>query len=122
MRVLILDDSATIRQIVKIYLMNEGLTITEAGDGESGLASVRSGEVPHLVLADLKMPRLDGMGFLKALRNDARTHKVPVVILTGEKAPRIRETVLAAGALDVLYKPVTAPALQSAIRRIREAQ
>ena len=122
MRVLILDDSATIREIVKIYLMNEGLTFTEAGDGESGLASVRRGEVPHLVLADLKMPRLDGMGFLKALRSDARTQKVPVVILTGEKAPRIRETVLAAGALDVLYKPITAPALQGAIRRVREAQ
>ena len=121
MRVLIIDDSRSIREIVKIYLMNEVTTFAEAGDGEAGLAQIREGAF-DLVLCDFKMPRLDGLGLLKALRADPKTQALPVIILTGEKEPSVRESVVAAGATEALQKPISAAALQAAVRRVREVR
>jgi CheY-like chemotaxis protein len=121
MKVLIIDDSPTIRQIVKIYLMNEGYELEEAGDGEAGLTALRKGGF-SLVLADFKMPRLDGLGLLTAVRQDPQTASLPVIILTSEKEPAVRASVLAAGATDVLNKPISAAVLQAAVRKVRETR
>jgi two-component system chemotaxis response regulator CheY len=120
MNVLIIDDSPTIREIVKIYLMNEGCTFVEAPDGEAGLTELAKGGF-ELVLADFKMPRLNGLGLLQKVRGDAKTAKLPVIILTGEKGPEVRESVLAAGATAVLNKPITAALLQAAVRKVKGA-
>jgi len=121
MRVLIIDDSKTIREIVKIYLMNENFIVEEASDGEAGMAALRANEY-GLVLADYKMPRLDGLGLLQLARSDPKMKNLPIIILTGEKQPELREAVMAAGATEVLNKPISAAALQACVRRVREGQ
>lgn len=77
-KVLIIDDDIVFRQTLGDMLKAEGLAIVEAGDGKEGL-SVHEAEKPDLIMLDIEMPELDGIGFLKALRNDQNA-KTPVLI------------------------------------------
>ena len=74
-------------------------------DGQSALEAARRGVPPDLVLSDMRMPRLDGLGLLRALRADARLGAVPVIILTAFEDDDVQESGLEAGANDFLMKP-----------------
>jgi DNA-binding response OmpR family regulator len=80
-KILVADDSSTVRRVVSARLSADGHDVIEAGDGEEALALVRS-ESPALLVLDKVMPKLDGFEVLRALRADPATQGLPIVMLT----------------------------------------
>ena len=101
MRILVVDDSRVSRELMKVYLIARDVELLEAADGFEAMDVIRSHR-PDLVLADVRMPRLDGFGLCAALRSNPALAGIPVVILTSfftdEAVLRLR----AAGAREVL--------------------
>ena len=114
--ILLVDDSRVTREVLKVYLVAKDIVVVDAVDGAEALAKVRAAR-PDLVLADLRMPKLDGCGLCEALRADPRTRDVPVVILTSDRDPETARRCRAAGAREVLQKPIQPQPLLDAIHR-----
>lgn len=107
MRILIVDDSRVMRQIVTRTLRQAGFEhhdLVEAGNGIEGLEAVRQ-HAPHLVLSDWNMPEMNGIELLAALR--ARGESVPFAFVTSEGSPEMVGRAEAAGAMFVITKPFT---------------
>ena len=102
--ILAVDDSASMRQMVTFTLKNAGFDVTEAVDGQDALdkASVRDFD---LVLTDQNMPRLDGIGLTKRLREQPKFKSTPILILTTESSDQMKQAGRAAGATGWLVKP-----------------
>lgn len=108
---LLVDDAAEVRMIVRFVLEDDGFVVDEAADGATALVAARAlpdGAVPDVVLLDVQLPDLDGPDVLQALRADPLTSALPVVFLTAGDG-RLDEELVALGATGVLRKPV-APA------------
>lgn len=114
--ILLVDDSRVSREVLKVFLIGKNLTVLEAVDGVAAMRVIHEHH-PDLVIADLRMPKLDGCGLLEAVRADARTRSTPVVILTGTTDAQTAERCRAAGALEVLSKPIQPRALLEAVAR-----
>jgi diguanylate cyclase (GGDEF)-like protein len=115
--ILLVDDSRLTREVLKLYLMSvEAVTLADAENGLDALERIRR-DRPNLVLADLRMPRLDGVGLCKALRADPATADIPVVILTGHLEPALYAECMAAGAREVLTKPIEPLHLLNVVNR-----
>lgn len=115
-RILLVDDSRVTRELIKVYLIAKDVELQEAQDGAEALRMIRASP-PDLVLADLRMPRLDGYGLCQALQADPRLRKVPVLILTSNRDAEAERRLKAAGARQVLQKPIQPQPLQDAIHR-----
>lgn len=115
-RILLVDDSRVTRELMKVYLIARDVELQEAADGLEALTKIRL-DPPDLVLADLRMPRLDGFGLCEALRKDLRLRTVPVVILTSNRDADTERRLRAAGAREVLLKPIQPQPLLDAIHR-----
>ena len=115
MRILIVDDSRVMRQIVTRTLRQAGFTghdLVEAGNGVEGLAAVAQHE-PDLVLSDWNMPEMTGIECLRALRSSGS--EVPFGFVTSEGSEEMRSTAAAAGALFLIAKPFTPEAFDAAL-------
>jgi CheY-like chemotaxis protein len=117
MKVLIVDDTNTLRSLVQIYLMAHGWEFVEAQDGAQGLEKARAVQ-PDIVISDVKMPVMDGFELCAAIRSDPRLRAIPVVLLTmlGDDASRQRGELVGASAF--LTKPVTPEKLREAVRTL----
>jgi CheY-like chemotaxis protein len=117
-RVLFVDDNAVNRTVVKSMLEAAGVLMDEAADGETGLSMINLGDY-DLILMDLRMPGMDGLAAIRRLRGrgDAKA-ALPVVVLTADNAPDIRRQAEAAGADDLLHKPVEMAVLFDTIGRV----
>ena len=115
--VLVVDDSAVVRAIVRRTLEPEGHVIREAQDGSRALEACAA-SVPDAILLDVEMPVLDGFGTLAALAADPALAEVPVVLLSGRTDAEDVAEGLRRGATDYLRKPFQAPEL---IARVRSA-
>jgi len=115
-KLLILDDSNVIRQVIRIYLTGLPYQLVMAADAESGLRECRQGNA-EAVIADINLPGMSGIDFLKTLRADPdpRLKSLPVVLLTGQKGDALRTEGLLAGANAFVTKPVVGPALREAL-------
>lgn len=115
-RILIVDDSRVARELLKVYLIARDVELLEAADGFEAMDVIRSRR-PDVVLADVRMPRLDGIGLCAALQADPGLAGTPVLILTagcdGPTELRLRE----AGAREVLRKPIQPEPLRAALAR-----
>ena len=122
-RILVVDDSPTIRRVVSAILERHGYEAPVASDGQDAMDALQSGEVKaDLVLLDFVMPRMNGYQFCRALRGDAELAMTPVVLMSA-KSDRIREQfVQQTGAIDAITKPFDAQALvavvENALRRV----
>lgn len=116
--VLTVDDSRTMRDMLNLALVEAGFRVTQAVDGMQGLEMLQGEETPHVIVTDLNMPKLDGFGFIEAVRKDARFRAIPILVLTtesdGEKKNRARQ----AGATGWIVKPFDSHKLVEAIRRV----
>jgi CheY-like chemotaxis protein len=110
MKLLIADDEASIRGLVRVTLEGSSFEILEAADGEEALQVART-EHPKLILLDVMMPRLDGLEVCRRLRDDPFTKDIVVVLLTAMAQDGDRERGLAAGADDYFTKPFSPLAL-----------
>jgi len=81
-RVLVVEDDAGIRAALAECIASLGIEVVQAVDGLAGLEAMAGDPLPRLVLLDMRMPRLDGNGFLSRMRADPRTAAVPVVSMT----------------------------------------
>jgi CheY-like chemotaxis protein len=115
-KILLVDDSRVTREVMKVYLIAKGVELLEAADGAEALEIARRAS-PDLVLADLRMPKLDGAALCKALRDDLRTRGIPVLILTSNADEPTADRCRAAGAREVLKKPIQPQPLFEALGR-----
>ena len=117
MRVLFVDDNAMNREVVKGMLEAADVTMVEAEDAETGLALIDADHY-DLILMDLRMPGMNGLEAIRAIRarGDAKA-SLPIIVVTADNGPDIRGQALAAGADDLLHKPVQMQALFDAIGR-----
>jgi two-component system cell cycle response regulator len=103
-KILTVDDSQTIRSIIKKMLSEYQCDIIEASDGLQGLAMAKQ-EAPHLIILDIDMPGMNGLELLMNLRNDDRFVRTPVFMLTSKsKAENIR-TAMELGISAFIAKP-----------------
>lgn len=117
-KALIVDDQLTSRALIRDGLQQLGIVDIEmAGDGEQGLKVMMQKPV-HLVISDLKMPKLDGLGFLRAVRANPPTKNAAFIMLTGRGDRELMETAVKYGVNNYLVKPFTQPMLKSAIEAV----
>lgn len=103
-KVLVADDSATIRGVAESLLRHNGYEVISTSDGQKALAMAKS-QNPDLIFLDLVMPGSDGVAVCRELKADPRLCNIPIVILLGSGEAREAEKLLAAGASDYLFKP-----------------
>ncbi|MFI5016116.1 MAG: response regulator [Hyphomicrobiales bacterium] len=115
--VLTVDDSRTMRDMLRMALADAGFNVVQADDGLRGL-EVLQGETPDVIITDINMPRLDGFGFIEGVRRDARHRAVPILVLTTESDAEKKDRARRAGATGWIVKPVDPVKLVDAIRRV----
>ncbi len=98
-------------------LVNAGFTVTQAEDGIQGL-EVLEQSCPQVIVTDINMPRLDGFGFIEAVRRDERYRAIPILVLTTESDAEKKMQARNAGATGWIVKPFDPEKLVSAIRRV----
>ena len=106
-RILLADDNSDMRGYIQRLLTDHGFQVTAVGDGQSALEAARA-HPPSLVLSDVMMPRLDGLGLLRELRNDALLKSIPIILLSARAGEEARVEGVEAGADDYLTKPFSA--------------
>jgi two-component system chemotaxis response regulator CheY len=115
--ILAVDDSASMRKMVSFTLSSAGYRVTEAVDGQDALEKAQSQSF-DLVLTDQNMPRLDGLGLTKKLRETAAFAKTPILILTTESSDQMKQAGRAAGATGWLVKPFDPNRLIEIIQKV----
>jgi len=116
-RVLIADDKATGRELVRTVLEGKGYLVFEAADGIEALEAAHRVQ-PDLIILDLHMPGLDGFGVIQELRQDEGFLVTPVLALTASAMQGDRQRALAAGFSAYITKPVSLKALRSEVERL----
>ncbi len=103
-KILVVDDEPEVQNMVSRYLARHGYQTCTASNGEEALSQVRATS-PDLVLLDLQMPRMDGLGVCQKLREDPSTTQTPILIMTTRVATEDKVAGLGSGADDYLTKP-----------------
>jgi two-component system alkaline phosphatase synthesis response regulator PhoP len=116
-KILVVDDEADIRELVRLNLMREGYDVLECETGEQALQLSRA-QIPDLVVLDLMLPGMDGLEVCRKLKADPKTMQTPIVILTakGEEADVVAG--LEVGADDYVVKPFSGKVLVARVRRL----
>jgi two-component system chemotaxis response regulator CheY len=115
-RILIVDDSASVRQVAGMALTRAGYDVVEAVDGQDGVAKL-TGKL-HLIISDVNMPRLDGIGFLKAVKANPAYKFTPVIMLTTEAGEDKKNEGRSAGAKAWIVKPFQPQTLVNAVAKL----
>ena len=114
--ILVVDDEASVVEVVALYLKREGFTVRVAQDGRSALNAIRD-RLPALVVLDLMLPEIDGLEIMRRLRDDA-TSDVPVIMLTARRQETDRIYGLELGADDYVTKPFSPAELVSRVKAV----
>jgi two-component system chemotaxis response regulator CheY len=116
-KILVVDDSASIRLVVSIALKGAGYDVIEACDGQDALAKL-TGEKINLIISDVNMPKMDGITFLKELKQLPRYKFTPVIMLTTEASQAKMAEGRAAGAKAWVIKPFQPPQMLEAVAKL----
>lgn len=117
-KILIVDDSNTVRDEVAGFLKKNGLDVATAIDGKDGLAKVRADTGIRLVVCDVNMPNMDGLTMVEKIRGELRNTAVNVVMLTTESSPAMKERGKAAGVKGWIVKPFKGDAVLETFRKL----
>jgi two-component system chemotaxis response regulator CheY len=117
MKILTVDDSRTMRDMLRMALVKAGFNVVEAVDGEHGL-EVLAENGADVIITDINMPKLDGFGFIEAVREDDAWRATPILVLTTESDPAKKDRARKAGATGWIVKPFHPEKLVEAIRRV----
>src|ERR1039458_3113160 len=114
--ILTVDDSSSVRQMVKFTLADAGYTVIEAVDGNDALAKLA--QPVNLVITDLNMPNLDGIGLIRRVRALPACKGVPIIMLTTESQESRKLEGKAAGATGWIVKPFATQQLLAVVKRV----
>jgi DNA-binding response OmpR family regulator len=103
-KILVIDDEEDVLEVLRLVLSRSGYEVDATSSGMEGLARAQAGQ-PDLVLLDIMMQRMDGWEVLRALKSDAATRDIPVVILSARVEPKDKIRGLQEGAVDYVTKP-----------------
>lgn len=117
-KILVVDDSATVRQQVGLALTQAGFEIVEAVDGMDGVEKLGQTSDIALVICDVNMPRMNGLEMLEKVHAEKKHLHVPVVMLTTEGQPELVERAKKAGAKGWIVKPFKAELLVAAAKKL----
>jgi two-component system chemotaxis response regulator CheY len=115
--ILTVDDSRTMRDMLRLALVEAGFEVMQAEDGVHGL-EVLEGQVPDVIVTDINMPRMDGYGFIEGVRADPRHRAIPILVLSTESSAEKKLRARDAGATGWIVKPFNSDKLVDAIRRV----
>lgn len=115
--IMIVDDSASLRQVVSIALKGAGYDVIEACDGKDALSKLNGVKI-HLIISDVNMPNMDGITFLKAAKQLAAYKFTPVIMLTTESAADKKAEGQAAGAKAWVVKPFQPAQMLAAVAKL----
>jgi two-component system chemotaxis response regulator CheY len=115
--ILAVDDSASMRKMVSFVLKGAGYDVVDAVDGQDAFEKAQQRNF-DLVLTDQNMPRLDGIGLTKKLREQPDFKSTPILILTTESSDQMKQAGRAAGATGWLVKPFDPAKLLSVIQQV----
>ena len=116
--ILTVDDSPSMRMLLRSTLVEQGHTVFEAEDGIAALEWLAANSRPDLMITDINMPRMDGFGLVEAVRSEGRHAEMPILVLTTESSDEKKARARAAGATGWIVKPFDPVKLASAIRRV----
>jgi two-component system, chemotaxis family, chemotaxis protein CheY len=115
--IMVVDDSASMRQVVSIALKSEGYTVIEGRDGKDALSKL-TGQKVHLIISDVNMPVMDGISFVKEVKQLPNYKFTPIIMLTTESEEGKKREGQAAGARAWVVKPFKAEQLLNAVQKL----
>lgn len=115
--IMIVDDSASMRMVVGIALKGAGYTVLEGRDGNDALSRL-TGQKVHLIISDVNMPHMDGISFVKAVKQLPAYKFTPIIMLTTESDEARKREGQAAGARAWVVKPFLPEQLLNAVQRL----
>ena len=116
--ILIVDDSSSLRTVVKMALARAGYDVDEASDGKEGLAVLEKAGKVNLIVSDVNMTNMDGITFVTHVKKHPRHKFVPVIMLTTEGQDAKKQEGRAAGAKAWIVKPFNPPQLLDAVSKL----
>ena len=115
--IMIVDDSASLRQVVSMTLRGAGYTVIEACDGKDALGKL-GGQKVHLVISDVNMPNMDGLSFVREMKKNASYKFTPVIMLTTESGEEKKLAGQGAGARAWVVKPFMPQQMLAAVSKL----
>jgi two-component system chemotaxis response regulator CheY len=115
--IMVVDDSSSIRQVITIALKGAGYDVIEACDGKDALSKL-TGQKIHLIVSDVNMPNLDGIGLVKEVKQHPQYKFTPIMMLTTESGESKKQEGKSAGAKGWLVKPFQPNALLAAVAKL----
>ena len=117
-KVLIVDDSSTIRDQIKLALVNPDIIVIEAVTGVEALSLLSSNTDICLIISDVNMPEMDGITMIKQIASNPLTNKIPIVMLTTEVGKDLKDVAKACGVRAWMVKPFTNEKLLMAVTQL----
>jgi two-component system, chemotaxis family, chemotaxis protein CheY len=117
-KILVVDDSSTVRDEVAGFLRKNGLDVAVAVDGKDGLAKVKADIGLKLVVTDVNMPNMDGLTMAEKIRSELKNTAISIVMLTTESSPNMKERGKAAGIKGWIVKPFKGEAVLETFKRL----
>jgi len=116
-KIMTVDDSATIRQMLKFTLSDAGFEVIEAIDGVDACAKLKENLV-NMVITDLNMPKMDGIELIREVRKDPANRFVPIIMLTTESQEAKKQEGKSAGASGWIVKPFSPEQLLAVVKMV----
>jgi two-component system chemotaxis response regulator CheY len=116
--ILTVDDSRTMRNMLKLALTDAGHTVIQAEDGVHGVEVLNQSGRVDVIITDINMPRMDGFGFIDHIRQDPRNRSTPILVLTTESEGAKKQRAKDSGATGWIVKPFDPVKLVAAVRRV----
>jgi two-component system chemotaxis response regulator CheY len=116
-KILVVDDSESIRALLSMILENAGFEVARAIDGKDAL-DVLETQSFHLIITDLNMPRMDGISLVKEIRIMQTHNRIPIIMLTTESQTSFKEEARAAGATGWITKPFAPDSLLTVVNKV----
>lgn len=112
--ILVVDDERGFRDVVTVILESQGYQVHQAHHANDALGLLDE-TMPDLILTDMMMPEMDGVGLIKRLRETPKWANIPVVVISAYSEPEVQENAFAAGATGFISKPFSASELRSTV-------
>ena len=116
-KILLVDDSASVRKVAGIALSSAGYSVLEASNGREALGKM-TGDKIHLIISDVNMPVMDGIEFLKEVKRHPNYRFTPVIMLTTEAGDDMKQAGRAAGAKAWIVKPFQPQSMLDAVSKL----